>query len=105
MALGRAFVKTKYETNSAKNNAKDSDYTIYYLTISLASKQSNDTTQNRQFYFIQAWIGTATIFIWIFIFFYNRYKETRDAQEYDDSSKSASDYSIVLEGMPIDLTQ
>jgi hypothetical protein len=28
---------------SAKNNAKGNDYTIDYLTISLASKQSNDT--------------------------------------------------------------
>ena len=28
---------------SAKNNTKGNDYTIDYLTISLASKQSNDT--------------------------------------------------------------
>lgn len=59
---------------AAKNNARGNDYTVDYLTISLSSKQSNDTTSNRLFYFIQAWLGMATMIIWIFVFFYNRYR-------------------------------
>ena len=43
--------------------------------------------------------------VWIFVFFYNRYKEIKEADEYDDSSKSASDYSIAMEGMPLDITE
>lgn len=81
---------------AAKNNSKGDTYTVDYLTISLSSKQSNNTDTNKRFYFIQAWLGMATVVIWIFIFIYNRYQEIKGSQEYDDASKSASDYSIAI---------
>ena len=81
---------------AAKNNSMGDTYTVDYLTISLSSKQSNNTDTNKKYYFIQAWLGMATVVIWIFIFIYNRYQEIKGSQEYDDASKSASDYSIVI---------
>lgn len=59
---------------AAKDNTQGDQYTVDYLTISLASKQKNNTDKNKLFYFIQAWIGMATMIIWIFVFFYNRYR-------------------------------
>jgi hypothetical protein len=90
---------------AAKNNAKGSSYTVDYLTISLSSKESNDTTLNRTFFYIEAWLGMVTVIIWIFIFLFNRYREFKESQEYDDSSKTVSDYSILMEGMPMDVTE
>lgn len=81
---------------AAKNNSMGDTYTVDYLTISLSSKQSNNTDTNKKYYFIQAWLGMATVVIWIFIFIYNRYQEIKGSQEYDDASKSASDYSIAI---------
>ena len=89
---------------AAKNNALGGDYTVDYLTISLASKQSNATDLNKMFYYIQAWLGVAVVIVWIVIFFVNRYREYKKAQEYDDETISISDYSISLEGMPLDVT-
>lgn len=37
---------------AAKNNSQGDSYTVDYLTISLSSKQSNNTDLNRKFYFI-----------------------------------------------------
>ena len=59
---------------AAKDNSLGDKYTVDYLTISLSSKQSNNTDKNKLFYFIQAWIGMGTMIIWIFVFFLNRYR-------------------------------
>lgn len=59
---------------AAKNSSLDSSYTVDYLTISLSSKESNPTTQNKLFYYIQCWLGMAVTIIWILIFFVNRYR-------------------------------
>lgn len=59
---------------AAKNNAQGNNYTVDYLTISLSSKQSNNTTQNQRFYYIQAWLGVVTVIIWIIVFFINRFR-------------------------------
>lgn len=69
---------------AAKNNARGNDYTVDYLTISLSSKQINPTDQNKMYYYIQCWLGMITVIIWILIFFVNRYREYKEAQEYDD---------------------
>lgn len=42
--------------------------------------------------------------IWIVLFVVNRYRETKDAQEYDEGNISVSDYSVALEGVPSDIT-
>jgi hypothetical protein len=45
-----------------------------------------------------------TVIIWIVLFVVNRYRETKDAQEYDEGNISVSDYSVALEGVPSDIT-
>ncbi len=45
-----------------------------------------------------------TVIIWIILFIVNRYRETKDAQEYDEGNISVSDYSVALEGVPSDIT-
>lgn len=58
---------------AAKNNS-NSQYTVDYLTISLSSKQSVDSTNNRLFYYIQCWIGAVVMLIWIFLFIVIKHK-------------------------------
>jgi hypothetical protein len=89
---------------ASKNSSLGSSYTVDYLSISLASKEANPTDQNKLFYYIQCWLGVVFVIIWIAIFIVNRYREYMEAQEYDDDTISISDYSVSLEGMPIDLT-
>lgn len=62
---------------AAKNNAQGSNYSVDYLTISLSSKEVNNTQLNRLFFFIQAWLGAATVIIWVIIFFVNRFREMK----------------------------
>jgi hypothetical protein len=69
---------------ASRNNSLGNNYNVDYLAISLASKQSNPTDLNKLFYFIQAWLGMAVVIIWIVLFFVNRYREFKNAQEYDD---------------------
>lgn len=39
---------------------------VDYISISLSSKATNDTSTNRTYYFVQCWLGIATIAVWIF---------------------------------------
>jgi hypothetical protein len=39
---------------------------VDYISISLSSKGTNDTSTNRMYYFVQCWLGIATIVVWIF---------------------------------------
>jgi hypothetical protein len=90
---------------ASNSNSLGNKYTVDYLTISLASKQSNPTERNKLYFYIQAWLGMVTVIVWILFFFINRYKEYKQAQEYDDETISISDYSVVLEGVPTDISQ
>jgi hypothetical protein len=65
---------------AASNNSKGGNYTVDYLTISLSSKESNPTDLNKTFYFIQAWLGMVTVIIWVLVFFFNRYREQKEAK-------------------------
>lgn len=89
---------------AANSNSLGSSYTVDYLTISLAAKESNPTDRNKLYFYVQAWLGVVTVILWVLFFFINRYKEYRQAQEYDDETISISDYSVVLEGVPIDIS-
>jgi hypothetical protein len=39
-----------------------------YLAISLGSKQSNPSSENQMFYYIQTWIGMGMIIVWFLTF-------------------------------------
>jgi hypothetical protein len=87
---------------ASNNNSLGSNYTLDYLTISLASKQSNPIDLNKLYYYVQAWLGMVVVIIWGIIFFVNRYREFKNSQEYDDETISISDYSVSLQGIPLD---
>lgn len=80
-------------------------YSIDYIKISLASKQQNDTPNNRRYYFIQCWLGMVVVLIWALMLVGIKYNEIKSSIEYDHDTSSASDYSMVLEGVPLDITQ
>lgn len=79
--------------------------TVDYISISLSSKQTNDTSKNRLYYYIQCWLGVAFILIWSLVLLYIKFSEVKEMSEYDDDTISCSDYSIVIEGIPIDVTK
>jgi hypothetical protein len=76
---------------------------IDYIAISLSAKEKNDTSTNRLYYFVSCWLGVAMILIWVVAMVGLKYKEAKDSQEYDNDTISCSDYSIVIEGLPVDV--
>lgn len=50
---------------ASKKGSLPSLTSVDYISISLSSKETNDTPENRMFYFIQCWLGVATIGVWI----------------------------------------
>ena len=65
----------------------------------------NDNYDNRRYYFISAWLGVVTLIIWMIIFFVIKQREETEEHQYDKENISCSDYSIVMEQMPLDTTQ
>jgi hypothetical protein len=45
------------------------------------------------------------VVIWAIVFVAIKYHEIKTANEYDDGTSSASDYSVVIEGIPSDATK
>ena len=55
------------------------------------------------YYYISCWLGVAMLLIWILVLIAIKYKEVKDAEEYDRDTISCSDYSLLIEGLPVDL--
>lgn len=90
---------------ASRSSSISSLTSVDYIAISLSSKETNDTTQNRLYYFIQCWLGVATIGVWIIALAIMKYSEVKSIEDYDDDTISCSDYSVVMEGMPLDVTK
>ena len=88
----------------ASGNSVTSLSSYDYLSISLSSKQTNDTSQNNLYYYIQCWIGVAVVAIWGFVLFGIKYFQIKSTIEYDHDTSSCSDYSIAIDGIPSDST-
>ena len=74
------------------------------LSISLGPKQQYQTDQNKQYYLIQCWIGLALMIVWGITFVLLKYFEKADEVAVEEQTISASDFSIVIEGMPTEIT-
>lgn len=74
---------------------------VDYLSISLGSKQTNPTDVNQMYYIIQCWLGVAVVIFWLISFFAVKYYQMQNIMEYDKDTKSASDYSVSIEGFPL----
>lgn len=55
----------------------DCSANVDYLSISLGSKQLNQTDQNKLYYYIQAWIGVGLVLIMAITFFLLKYYEEK----------------------------
>ncbi len=77
---------------------------IDYIKISLSSKQTNDTPTNRSYYYISCWLGVVTMLVWLLVTIAIKYYEIKDSNEYDKDTISCSDYTVVIEGMPLSVT-
>ncbi len=96
-----AIITNAIAAGASQNNL----YSLDYITISLAAKEKNDTETNRLYYYIQCWIGLGVMLIWIIMMIGIKYFEIKNSLEYDADTSSCTDYSVVLEGVPVDLTK
>ena len=92
-------------TNIIANKNNNGTYSVDYLIISLAPKQKVDSYNNRLYYFIQCILGAVTMFIWVLVFIFMKYYEVKSEEKEDDQTISCSDYSVVLEGVPVDIKE
>lgn len=100
---GYALATNVLASNAMSNSGIISYSKIDYINISLSSKQTNDTPTNRVYYYISCWLGVATAVIWLLVIMAIKYYEVRDSDEYDKDTISCSDYSIVIEGLPLNV--
>ncbi len=76
-----------------------------YLAISLGSKQMNATSENNTYYYIQCWIGVGMVVIWFITFSILKFYEKVKELEVDQESSTASDFTILIEGLPEEITE
>ena len=81
------------------------DTTVTWVQLSLGSKQENQTEVNKTYYFISACIGAFLMLLWMVILCCLKYYEKEEEVRVEEETISASDFTIVIEGMPKDITQ
>lgn len=64
---------------------------------------TNPDFQN--YYLMEMWIGTGMIIIWGFLIYFLKYLEIKNEIMVDSETVSASDFSILIENYPTNLTQ
>lgn len=72
-------------------------------TISQGAKQTTASDVNSNYYMIQSWIGIGLAVLWGLYFMYMSYKERKLEIESDLRTKSASDFSLLIENMPVEM--
>lgn len=83
------------------------DYKISYegfLVLSLGSKQLHNRPTDKLYYQIQCWIGVGLVMVWGLYFIFIKLREKKGVAELLQDTKSAADFSIVIENFPIDMT-
>lgn len=104
-ALATNVIASKNFQNCIVRDYHDCVPNVDYLVLSLGSKQENPSEENQRFYIIQAWLGVAMIIVWFVTFSILKYNETLKLIKLDRQTKSAADYTIVVEGIPNSFTQ
>lgn len=54
---------------------------------------------------IQCWLGLVVIILWTLTLFLMKYFEKAEEVRVEEETISASDFSLVIEGMPKDVTK
>ena len=94
---------SNYHPDSSTDPSLRTNYGI--LAISLGSKQINATPENINLYNIQSWIGAGMLGLWAFFFIIAKGLEKKAEIRIRQQSYSASDFSIIIEGVPHDVKQ
>jgi hypothetical protein len=70
---GAFALATNILASTAVTSSGISISTVDYISISLSSKQTNDTSRNRLYYYIQCWLGVVFTLIWSLVLIYIKY--------------------------------
>jgi hypothetical protein len=89
----------------ASKNGNKPKTNIDYISISFSSKETNDNSDNRKCYFAQCSLGVINIIVWIFALAIMKFRKLKNIEEYDNDTISCSEYSVVMEGMPLNVTK
>jgi predicted membrane protein len=104
-ALATNIIASKTFQNCQVEAYHDCAPNVDFLVLSLGSKQENPSEENQRYYIIQAWLGVAMVIVWFVTFSILKYSETLKLIKLDRQTKSAADYTIVVEGIPNSFTQ
>lgn len=92
-----------YSAFAIATNVVASQNTCYLSKLCMVSegaKQTNAIDAVTNYYMIQSWLGLGMVIIWGFYFFYMSYKERKLELDSDMHTKSASDFSLMVEFLP-----
>lgn len=100
-------VSAKNYEKSIGNETLTPDLLSYegFLVISLGSKQIHETEGDRTSFTVQCWLGVAMIVVWGVLLGFIKKNERRIAHKIDADSKTASDFSILIENFPSKMTK
>jgi hypothetical protein len=73
LIYGAFALATNVLASAAVSSSGISISNVDYISISLSSKQLNDTKKNRLYFYIQCWLGVVFIIIWGLILIYIKY--------------------------------
>ena len=74
--------------------------------ISLSAKQSEPITQqNKDFYYIQCWIGLLTVVIWGGAIMIIKMFHVKKKEDIDQTTKTCADYSVVIHNVPMEINK
>lgn len=98
-------IATNIKASQMEIQGNTSNSMLKFLSISLGSKQLLTTDEKQTMYVIGAWIGCAMLIIWSVTFMGLKYYQKEDEVKILMETKTASEYSLVIEKMPTGLTQ
>lgn len=75
------------------------------MRLGMSSKQLNQTETNETYLLIQCWLGLLTVVIWCIMLVVIKYLEKKEELRVLEQNKAASDFSVVIHGVPTSMTK
>lgn len=91
-----------FATNISVANSASNSGPLDYLSISLGSKANSASTNEdaKTYYLASSWLGVAMLGVWLIVLIIMK-KRTKKIENEGRSYNSVSDFSVVIEKMPI----
>ena len=89
----------------ANINTTDPDTYSGILVLSLGSKIQHNTPTDKNYYWVQCWIGVGMIVFWGLLFLLIKYRSKIGEKYVGNDIKSVADFSISIENIPMDMTE